>query len=111
MNTIYSQTDVVVACYENSNLNERIAEPNKMYEAILYCKPIVVQKGTFVADRVLEYQCGYAIDAYSDAEIERFINGLTANKLAAISEKERCVEMADLIDNPMDIINKLKRID
>lgn len=111
LNTIYSPTDVVVACYENSNLNERIAEPNKMYEAILYCKSIVVQKGTFVADRVLEYQCGYAIDAYSEAEIERFINGLTVNKLAAISEKERCVEMADLIDNPMDIINKLKRID
>ena len=89
LNTIYSQTDVVVACYKNTNLNERIAEPNKMYEAILYCKPIVVQKDTFVAERVAKYKCGYAIDSYCDDEIEKFVKNLSRDEMVKISIAEK----------------------
>lgn len=110
LNKIYSQTDIVVACYENTNLNEKIAEPNKMYEAILYCKPIVVQKGTFVADRVTEYKCGYAINAYSDEEIEEFIRTLSRNDMLDISKTELQVETTELIDNHAAIIERLRTI-
>ena len=111
LNKIYSQTDVVVACYENTNLNEKIAEPNKMYEAILYCKPIIVQKDTFVAERVEEYRCGYAIDAYNDQEIEQFISNISRIEMKSISETDLIVETSKLLDNPDTIINRLKELD
>lgn len=108
--SIYNKTDVVVACYENTNLNERIAEPNKMYEAILFCKPIVVQKNTFVASRVQEYKCGYAIDSYKDTEIEKFVKSLSRSEMEAISKSELNVEIAELLDNPKAIIERLERV-
>lgn len=110
LNHIYDNTDVVVACYENSNLNERIAEPNKMYEAILYCKPIVVQKNTFVAARVQEYKCGYAIDSYSDTEIEEFIKSLSRKEMEVVSNTELSVDLTDLLDNPNAIIERLEKV-
>ena len=81
-----------------------------MYEAILYCKPIVVQNGTFVADRVAEYKCGYAINAYNDEEIEEFIRTLSRNDMLTISKTELQVETSELIDNPAAIIERVKSI-
>lgn len=105
---IYSQTDIVVACYENSNLNEKIAEPNKMYEAIYFCKPIVVSTNTFLAQQVEKYKCGYAINAYSDKDIIDFIKKLRADELISISQDELAVNVKSLIDQPDTIIDRIR---
>lgn len=110
LDSIYSQTDIVVACYENSNLNERIAEPNKMYEAILFCKPVVVQKNTFVADRVQSLKCGYTIDAYKDSEIEKFVASLSRDEMESISKSDLSFDIKTLLDNPYVIIDRLQEL-
>ena len=100
---IYSNTDVVIACYENENLNERIAEPNKMYEAMLFCKPIVVSQNTFLATQIESYKCGYVINAYSDADICSFIDNLNEQKMIEISKHELCIPEIELKDSPRAI--------
>ena len=76
LNSIYSNVDIVVACYEAENLNERIAEPNKLYEAMFFCKPIIVSKDTFLANQVNENKFGWVVDAYNDAEIIEFVKNI-----------------------------------
>lgn len=110
LETIYSQTDIVVACYENSNLNEQIAEPNKMYEAMYFCRPIVVSTNTFLARQIRKHECGYAIDAYDDKQIVDFIEGLNIEELVAISRKELTFGVDFLTDQPNSIINRIRKI-
>ncbi len=111
LENIYSQTDIVVTCYENHNLNERIAEPNKMYEAIYFCKPIIVSSNTFLAQQIEKYKCGYAINAYCDMNIVNFINDLKVENLISISKNEFDFDTRLLIDQPNVIVDKIRERD
>lgn len=104
---IYSKTDIVVACYENSNLNERIAEPNKMYESIFFCKPIIVSSNTFLSQQIERYQCGFAINAYDDNKIIDFIDNLDYNELVSISQRELRIDPDTLFDNPSKFVDRI----
>ena len=106
---IYSVVDILVTCYETENLNERIAEPNKLYEALFFCKPIIVSTGTFLSKQVENYQCGYAINAYEDKEIIKLINSFTTEELNNISLQERALATNDLVNN-QDTLNKAIKV-
>ena len=99
LKSIYNQVDFVVACYDPEGMNERIAEPNKMYEAIYFKKPIVVSAGTYLAKQVDKYGCGFAIDATSDENIINFINSITNDSLQKINENIEKIESKDIIDD------------
>lgn len=106
---IYNEVDFIVACYDVDGLNERIAEPNKMYEAIFFKKPILVSSNTFLAKQVEKYKSGYAINASKDDNIINFINSLTDNGIKEIKDNIEKVNAMDLIDdNAKQIINKLQ---
>lgn len=97
--SIYENVDVVIACYDVNSLNERLAEPNKLYEAMYFCKPIVVSDGIFLGDRVKELQCGYAIDASSEESIYRFISSLKEEDIDSISEHEFSMPLSEMVDD------------
>lgn len=66
---IYSNIDVVVSTYDVTSDNVRYAEPNKIYESIFFRTPIIVSKGTFLADKVKELGSGFAVDAMDERAI------------------------------------------
>lgn len=59
---LYENIDIINAVYGNDSLVVTTALPNKLYDAILYKKPIMVNKGTYLSEVVEEYQIGFAID-------------------------------------------------
>lgn len=59
---IYQGIDFINAIYGNKNNTVRTALPNKLYDSILYKVPIIVSKGTFLAEIVEKYHLGFAID-------------------------------------------------
>lgn len=104
---IYEKVDIVVACYDTSTFNEKVAEPNKLYEALFFGKPIIVSEGTFLSHRVSEMFCGYEIDASNDKNIVAFLNNL---QVEDVNEKIRNIEKMDksvMVDNPFDIFSAL----
>ena len=105
---MYNNVDVVVACYDTTTFNERVAEPNKLYESLFFCKPIIVTENTFLAQRVKSLQCGYEMDASTDENIIRFLNEITVEdvnrKMLRISELQK----SEMIDNPMTIFSALE---
>ena len=96
---IYKTIDVVVACYDIETLNERIAEPNKLYEAMFFIKPIIVSKETFLAQKVADFKCGFAIDATNDLELCQFIDNLSLEKLNEIKFNIKKIKLSEMIDD------------
>lgn len=100
LSDIYSKIDVVIACYGINTLNERIADPNKLYEALFFNKPIIVSKNTFLAQQVLDtYKCGYAIDATNDDEIIELVNSLTPSSMKPVIDSIHQVALENIIDD------------
>lgn len=103
---IYKNVDIVVACYDTSGLNEKIAEPNKFYEAIFFKKPIIVSKNTYLENKVKEMNSGVSIDATKDQNIIEFINHLTQDRLENIIQNiNRINDNYAVDDNSSKIIN------
>lgn len=107
LTAIYANIDLVVACYETEALNERILEPNKLYEAIYFKKPIIVSQNSYLADRVKDLNCGYAINAYSDSEIINFINDISTESIESIQSSETAIPAQYTIDTESDLLNRI----
>lgn len=108
---IYSNIDVVVACYDNTTINEQIAEPNKLYESICFCKPILVSEKTYLADRVRELQSGFVMNAFQDQLIVDFLDNLDLDQLELISKREYEMDQSQFIDSPSEILQALVKCD
>lgn len=59
------QSDLLFALYDPSISNHMHANPNKLFEAMMCAKPILVNKGTRMAEIVENEQCGIIVD-YND---------------------------------------------
>ena len=56
-----------------SVLNNRVALPNKLYEAMYFRVPIIASKGTYLAERVMTAGVGYEIDCGSVEQIRHIL--------------------------------------
>lgn len=98
---IYSGIDVGVACYDwRHDDNERYLEPNKLYEALFFRTPLIVSDHTYLADRVREFGCGFAINAYSERAIETFVNSLDEQTLMQKMKVLDAFPKASAVDDP-----------
>lgn len=61
------KADILFALYNPEIPNNRLASPNKLFEAMMCGKPIIVNEGVATADKVREENCGLVIP-YSDYE-------------------------------------------
>lgn len=109
--SIYNQVDVLVSCYETHTQNERIAENNKLYEALFFCKPIIVSENTFLVKRINQYKCGFCIDPYSDDSISSFVESLDPIELSQISSREHDLDKSEAIDDPINLINRIQMLE
>lgn len=68
---IYGGLDLLYVSYDTaeSMLNNRVALPNKLYEAMYFRVPIIASKGTYLAERVMAAGLGYEIDCGSVEQI------------------------------------------
>ncbi len=62
-----NQADILFATYDPAITNHRYASPNKIFEAMMLGKPIVVASGTNMDGIIEKYECGLVID-YGDIQ-------------------------------------------
>lgn len=110
LENIYSNVDVITACYDNTGLNEQIAEPNKLYEAICFCCPIIVSENTFLGEKVNKLKVGYVINPNNDECIINFIDSLNKDELLNVSKNELYMNDDEYIDSPKVIVEKIKSL-
>lgn len=63
---LYRTVDMINAIYGNDSLIVTTALPNKLYDAILYKKPILAAEGTFLGETVEKAGIGMAIDVFHE---------------------------------------------
>lgn len=109
LETIYNSIDIVVACYDTKDINEKIADPNKLYEAICFCKPIIVSSNTFLAEQVKRMNVGFAIDPHSDTAIRDFIDHFDLDEINRISRHETLIPENIYIDSISEISKSISK--
>ena len=105
---IYAQLDFTLATYDTRFENVRYAEPNKIYEAIYFRTPIIVSKGTFLAEKTAKLKLGAAVDAMDEEDVKSFIDGLTIDKILQARKELSSLPVDYAIDNNEDFFNLIK---
>lgn len=100
---IYSQVDINFVCYDTSGLNERIAEPNKLYESTYFNTPILVSPGTYLSKVVNQWNTGFVIDCFSKESISNFFSNLTIKELNSKVSNCNMIKKESIIDNVSSI--------
>lgn len=107
LQNIYDTIDLLICCYDNENDNVKEAEPNKLYEAIFFNKPIVVSTGTYLAKRVKTLGVGYDIDASDEHSIRYFFDQLTLEEMNTKINTMNSIPTEDLIDKGELVVNRI----
>ena len=106
---IYKNVDIVI-CYYYSNKNDIYLEPNKLFEAIFYEKPIVVSDNTFLGEKVRGLNVGYVIDGDNEEKIKDFINSITLKNYTTKVSSERGIPKSESVDNPDLLFKKIQSL-
>ncbi len=77
---LYGACDAVYSVYDSKMKNVGIALPNKLYEAVYCGLPIIVSKGTYLAEIVEKYNVGAAIGSEDTGELTRLLTRLSSDK-------------------------------
>lgn len=72
--TLYSDTDFINAIYGNDSLIVTTALPNKLYDCLYYKIPMIVSKGTYLAEIVDYYNLGIVVDIENDDLYDKIQN-------------------------------------
>ncbi|MDD5606584.1 MAG: glycosyltransferase family 4 protein [Candidatus Pacebacteria bacterium] len=81
----FSKCDITFALYDPKVPNYRYSSPNKLFEAMMFGKPIIVNKNTSM-DKIVEYhKCGIVVDYNNEEEIEKAIFKLIKLKTKSVN--------------------------
>lgn len=106
---LYSNIDVVVSTYDVEFINERYLEPNKLYESIFFRTPIIVSKGTFLAQKVNELQCGWDVDVSNEEEMLDLVHTIE-HDIEKVVGLIKAIPQSFAVDDPHVLEEKLLNI-
>lgn len=110
---LYSKCDCVYSVYDISYNNVKYALPNKLYESV-YCElPILVSKGTYLAELVQSWGVGLTVESNSiDDLVDKMIKLKSDSKLYSklVFNCKKNKEKMDLNIYNDKFIEKLKRV-
>lgn len=86
--SVSNYADLLFATYDPRIPNHRYSSPNKIYEAMMLGKPIIVCNNTGIDNLIVEQEIGWAID-YSSVAFEATVRDFVLNKDNALIIKEK----------------------
>lgn len=106
-NQLYSESDVINLVRDNTELNNRIALPNRLYKACKYNKPIITTEGTYLSEIVKEFDLGITVSSniINNYQIQK-LQTLLNDKNLESRQKDFLVKV--VFENN-DFLNELKK--
>jgi glycosyltransferase involved in cell wall biosynthesis len=95
---LYSKVDCIYSVYNAELNNVKVALPNKLYESIFCALPIIVAKGTYLAELVEKLGVGIAVDHKDLVELKGALLRLANDKEYYNSKVEACYKYKREID-------------
>jgi len=87
---IYTKIDLVYSVYDATIQNVKVAIPNRLFEAIVAMKPIIVAKGTRLEEFVLDHSVGFSIDSSSSVELLNLLERIYFKDIDINKIKNNC---------------------
>jgi glycosyltransferase involved in cell wall biosynthesis len=84
------KSDIVYSMFDPLNNNSRWGLPNRFFECIMVGKPLLVSRGTYVADLVGEFGCG-VICGHSVWDVKNALSDIGWADLKSMGVKARMV--------------------
>ena len=80
---IYASLDILYMPYDTTNgsLNNKIALPNKLYEAMYFGVPIITSSGTYLGELIEQYCIGETIKCCDSKELLNILNNIDSKKI------------------------------
>lgn len=75
---LYKDIQIINSIYSLDSSEVMPAIPNRLYDAALFKKPILVARGTYLAEIVEKYKLGIVLDVFND-DIKNIINNYITN--------------------------------
>ena len=107
--SIYKGIDMVLSAYPPTP-GVIYAEPNKLYEALYFRCPIIVNQGTFLGRKVERLNIGYVIDAMSESNIQGFLEGINADNYQDKVKARKAISQIDCLNINNAFFEKLESL-
>ena len=111
LESIYDKVDINFVCYDTTGGNERIAEPNKLYESTFFNTPMLVSPNTYLSKVVEKWGNGFVLDCNSAEIIRDFFKSLTEDSLTERTNSCKIISTKQLISSVEDVKGIIKIIE
>jgi hypothetical protein len=71
--SLYNNSELINVLRYNDGVNNKTALPNRLYNALLYGKPLISFEGTYLSELIKTYNSGLVLDSFDNTE-ERIRN-------------------------------------
>lgn len=95
---VYESIDIMACNYDTHTINERLAEPNKLYECIFFNKPLITTKDTFFGETVKRLNIGTSTDN-SEKDINNLIAEISLDLVSEWKKQEGAICTEDLMED------------
>lgn len=83
--SLYKKSDLINVIIPSNHTNSRTLLPNRLYNAVLYGKPMVAFKGTYLSEQINSYNLGLVLDSF-DCISDKIMNYLDSFDLENYEE-------------------------
>ena len=89
---IYESIDIINSVYESQTFGEGYSVPNRLYDAILFKKPMIVFEDTYIAQIVQKYKLGLVVKKYGHVknELLQYVSNFDKEEFNQICEGLLC---------------------
>ena len=105
--SLYGACDAIYSVYDSKIYNVNLALPNKLYEAVYCGLPIIVAKGTYLAEVVEKYSIGVAINDKDTNELVDVLLKLKTNKRFYENIQNNCKKANYVLNETATVIKTL----
>lgn len=112
--SLYGKCDCIYSVYDADLNNVKVALPNKLYEAIYCCLPIIVAKGTYLAELVDDMGVGVAVSHTDEKDLLTTLRKLSQDKeyyQSFVSNCKKHKEEINACSYDEKLINRVLEID
>jgi glycosyltransferase involved in cell wall biosynthesis len=79
-----AKADVIFAAYDPQIKNNRFASPNKLFEAMMCARPVIVARGTNADEVVEKERCGFVIEYENEKELAKVLKNLQKDRALGV---------------------------
>ncbi len=94
---IYSSLNILYMPYDttNNSLNNRVALPNKLYEAMYFRVSILTSKDTYLSELVERYKIGRSVECCNKKELIKTLNNFDFDIIKNFENLDKGIYIGD----------------